>query len=169
MNDYLALKGNRGASLRFFNVIGTAAAELRDNSTKNLVPILINRLCERLEISIFGTNYSTPDGTCVRDYVDVRDISRAHLAVANINDELPEAMNIGTGLGSSVRTVIETIEATSNKSFKEVIECPRREGDPAFLCADVTLAKHSMGFETIYTLQQSIQSLMIAPETFVST
>lgn len=168
VSEYLAIKGNLGTSLRFFNVIGTAAAELRDNSKKNLVPILIDRLYERLEISVFGTDYDTPDGTCVRDYVDVRDVSRAHLAVAKSIGELPKAMNVGTGFGSSVRNIIDSIEKISNKRFEEVINCHRREGDPAFLCADINLSNHAMGFESIYTLNQSLQSLMIVPETLDS-
>jgi len=161
VSEYLELKGNRGASLRFFNVIGTAAADLRDNSKKNLVPILIDRLFKRLEISIFGANYPTPDGTCIRDYVDVRDISRAHLAIAKSSEELPKAMNIGTGHGASVRTVIELIETVSYKHFAKVTERPRREGDPAFLCANIELAKHAMGFEATYTLEESLRSLLL--------
>ncbi len=169
VSEYLGIKGNLGASLRFFNVIGTAAPALRDNSEKNLVPILINRLHEGLEISIFGTDYPTPDGTCVRDFVDVRDISKAHLAVTKSIRELPKAMNIGTGRGTSVLNVIDSIETISRKYFKGIMNCPRREGDPASLCAEVKLSKLAMGFEATYTLNQSLRSVMVEPETFVST
>ena len=151
--------GNHGTSLRFFNVVGTAAQELLDNSVENLVPIVLGKLNKGESPVIFGTDYPTPDGTCVRDYVDVRDIARAHLAAANATTKLPPAMNIGTGRGASVREIINLVLEATNKSDTAVIENPRRAGDPAFLCADVTLAKSAMGFESQYSLEASIRSL----------
>ena len=151
--------GNHGTSLRFFNVVGTAAPELLDNSVENLVPIVLGKLNKGEAPVIFGTDYPTTDGTCVRDYVDVRDIARAHLAAANATTALPPAMNIGTGRGASVREIIKLVLDATNKSDTAVIENPRRAGDPAFLCADVTLAKSAMGFESQYSLEASIRSL----------
>jgi UDP-glucose 4-epimerase len=151
--------GNHGTSLRFFNVVGTAAQELLDNSVENLVPIVLGKLNKGEAPVIFGTDYPTTDGTCVRDYVDVRDIARAHLAAADATTKLPPAMNIGTGRGASVREIINLVLEATNKSDTAVIENPRRAGDPAFLCADVTLAKSAMGFESQYSLEASIRSL----------
>jgi UDP-glucose 4-epimerase len=151
--------GNQGTSLRFFNVVGTAAPELLDNSVENLVPIVLGKLNKGQAPVIFGTDYPTTDGTCVRDYVDVRDIARAHLAAADATTKLPPAMNIGTGRGASVREIINLVLDATNKSDTAVIENPRRAGDPAFLCADVTLAKSAMGFESQYSLEASIRSL----------
>jgi UDP-glucose 4-epimerase len=151
--------GNHGTSLRFFNVVGTAAPELLDNSVENLVPIVLGKLNKGEAPVIFGTDYPTTDGTCVRDYVDVRDIARAHLAAADATTKLPPAMNIGTGRGASVREIINLVLDATNKSDTAVIENPRRAGDPAFLCADVTLAKSAMGFESKYSLEASIRSL----------
>jgi UDP-glucose 4-epimerase len=151
--------GNHGTSLRFFNVVGTAAQELLDNSVENLVPIVLGKLNKGEAPVIFGTDYPTTDGTCVRDYVDVRDIARAHLAAADAKTKLPPAMNIGTGRGASVREIINLVLEATNKSDTAVIENPRRAGDPAFLCADVTLAKSAMGFESQYSLEASIRSL----------
>jgi UDP-glucose 4-epimerase len=151
--------GNHGTSLRFFNVVGTAAQELLDNSVENLVPIVLGKLNKGEAPVIFGTDYPTTDGTCVRDYVDVRDIARAHLAAADATTKLPPAMNIGTGRGASVREIINLVLDATNKSDTAVIENPRRAGDPAFLCADVTLAKSAMGFESQYSLEASIRSL----------
>jgi UDP-glucose 4-epimerase len=151
--------GNHGTSLRFFNVVGTAAPELLDNSVENLVPIVLGKLDKGQAPVIFGTDYPTPDGTCIRDYVDVRDIARAHLAAANATTKLPPAMNIGTGRGASVREIINLVLDATNKSDTAVIENPRRAGDPAFLCADVSLAKSAMGFESQYSLEASIRSL----------
>jgi UDP-glucose 4-epimerase len=151
--------GNHGTSLRFFNVVGTAAQELLDNSVENLVPIVLGKLSKGEAPVIFGTDYPTTDGTCIRDYVDVRDIARAHLAAADATTKLPPAMNIGTGRGASVREIIKLVLDATNKSDTAVIENPRRAGDPAFLCADVTLAKSAMGFESKYSLEASIRSL----------
>jgi UDP-glucose 4-epimerase len=151
--------GNFGTSLRFFNVVGAAAPELLDNSVENLVPIVLGKLDKGEAPTIFGTDYPTPDGTCIRDYVDVRDIARAHLAVANATTKLPDTMNIGTGRGASVREIIKLVLEATNKTDTQIVETDRRAGDPAFLCADVTLAKTAMGFESKYSLEESVRSL----------
>ena len=159
VTSFINEPGNHGTSLRFFNVVGAAAPELLDNSVENLVPIVLGKLNKGEAPVIFGTDYPTTDGTCIRDYVDVRDIARAHLAAANATTKLPPAMNIGTGRGASVREIIKLVLDATNKSDTAVIENPRRAGDPAFLCADVTLAKSAMGFESQYSLEASIRSL----------
>jgi UDP-glucose 4-epimerase len=159
VTTFINKPGNHGTSLRFFNVVGTAAPELLDNSVENLVPIVLGKLHKGEAPIIFGTDYQTPDGTCIRDYVDVRDIARAHLAAADATTQLPPAMNIGTGRGASVREIITLVLAATNKSDTEVIESPSRAGDPAFLCADISLAKSAMGFASKYSLEESIKSL----------
>ena len=151
--------GTHGTSLRFFNVVGAAAPELLDNSVENLVPIVLGKLNKGEAPVIFGTDYPTTDGTCIRDYVDVRDIARAHLAAADATRPLPPALNIGTGRGASVREIIKLVLEATNKSDTQVIESPRRAGDPAFLCADINLAKSAMGFTSKYSLEESIRSL----------
>jgi UDP-glucose 4-epimerase len=156
---FINTPGNHGTSLRFFNVVGAAAPELLDNSVENLVPIVLGKLNKGEAPTIFGTDYPTPDGTCIRDYVDVRDIARAHLAAADATTKLPETMNIGTGRGASVREIIKLVLDATKKSDTKVIEVERRAGDPAFLCADVTLAKSAMGFESKYSLEASVRSL----------
>jgi UDP-glucose 4-epimerase len=156
---FINTPGNHGTSLRFFNVVGTAAPELLDNSVENLVPIVLGKLNKGEAPVIFGTDYPTPDGTCVRDYVDVRDIARAHLAAADATTKLPPAMNIGTGRGASVREIIKLVLEAINKSDTAVIENERRAGDPAILCADINLAKSAMGFTSQYPLEASIRSL----------
>jgi UDP-glucose 4-epimerase len=159
VNKFLALPGNHGTSLRFFNVVGTAASELLDNSAENLVPIVINKLKAGQPPVIYGTDYPTPDGTCIRDYVDVRDIARAHLAAADSTETLPLAMNVGTGRGGSVREVIKLVCAAAGKSDVVADEKERRAGDPAFLCADVSLIKSAIGFTSKYSLEASSKSL----------
>ncbi len=159
VNKFLVIPGNYGTSLRFFNVVGTAAPELMDNSVENLVPIVINKLKAGQAPVIYGTDYPTPDGTCVRDYVDVRDIARAHLAAADATSHLPPAMNVGTGRGGSVREVIELVCAAAGRSDVVAIEAERRAGDPAFLCADVSLIKKAIDFDSEYSLDASSMSL----------
>lgn len=159
VNKFLAIPGNRGTSLRFFNVVGSAATELRDNSAENLVPIVINKLKAGQSPVVFGTDYSTSDGTCIRDYIDVRDIARAHLDVAEFDGALPTSMNVGTGRGSTVREVIKLVCEMSGKPDSVAIEKERRPGDPEFLCADVQLIKSVIGFEAKYSLMASIKSL----------
>lgn len=158
VNKFLAIPGNQGTSLRFFNVIGTAAHELMDNSVENLVPIVINKLKAGQPPVIFGTDYSTPDGTCVRDYVDVRDVARAHLVAAD-SAALPAVMNVGTGSGASVREVINLVCAAAALNDVSAIEVERRSGDPAFLCADVTLINQALGFVAQNSIEESVKSL----------
>jgi len=158
VNKFLAIPGNQGTSLRFFNVVGTAAPELMDNSVENLVPIVINMLKVGQPPVIFGTDYSTPDGTCIRDYVDVRDVARAHLASAD-STTLPTAMNIGTGRGTSIREVIKLVCDAAALNGVVAIETDRRSGDPASVCADVTLIKKAIGFVTDNSIEASIKSL----------
>lgn len=159
VNRYLTLPDNRGTSLRFFNVVGTAAPELKDNSVENLVPIVINKLKAGEAPIIYGTNYPTPDGTCIRDYVDVRDVARAHFLAAYCNKQLPSVMNIGTGEGTSVKQVIELIGSSFSGGNIEVIQSTRRPGDPAYIYAEVSSSKNILGFTSNYNLADSIRSL----------
>ena len=158
VNKFLAIPGNQGTSLRFFNVIGTAAPELMDNSVENLVPIVINKLKAGQQPVIYGTDYSTPDGTCIRDYVDVRDVARAHLIAADYT-ALPAVMNVGTGRGASVREVIKLVCEAAALNDVIAIEAERRSGDPASVCADVSLINKAIGFVAQYSIETSIKSL----------
>ena len=159
VSEFLDQSQNLGASLRFFNVVGTASQELSDKSQDNLVPIVLNKVTNDQSPVIFGTNYPTPDGTCIRDYVDVRDIAKAHLAVANWNQELPRAMNLGRGVGTSVREVISLIAKIANKEGALVNEGNPRAGDCACLVADSSLIKQKLGVQCDLTLQDSVTSL----------
>ena len=159
VSEFINTPGNSGTSLRFFNVVGTSASELLDNSVENLVPIVLGKLNQGQAPVIFGIDYPTQDGTCVRDYVDVRDIAAAHLTAANATAPIPPIINVGTGRGASVREIIKLVLEATNKTDTEIIEAPRRAGDPAFLCADVSLAAAEMGFRSKYSLEESIRSL----------
>jgi UDP-glucose 4-epimerase len=159
VTEFISIPGNHGSSLRFFNVVGSANQALLDNSVENLVPIVINRVKSGQAPVIYGHDYPTKDGTCVRDYVDVRDIAAAHLAAADATKALPPTMNIGTGNGSSVREIVKFVLDAMDRSEITPVDKDRRAGDPAFLCADVALAKSAMGFESRYNLKESVESL----------
>jgi UDP-glucose 4-epimerase len=159
VTEFVKTSGNSGTSFRFFNVVGTASQELLDNSIENLVPIVLKKLSENEAPVVFGTNYPTKDGTCVRDFVDVRDIAAAHLLAANSTKLLPPVMNLGTGKATSVREVIEMILKVKQVKDSPIIESPRRAGDAAFVYANVSLAHKELGFKSKYSLEESIRSL----------
>jgi UDP-glucose 4-epimerase len=156
---FLSYEGNSGASLRYFNVIGTSAPVLMDHSTENIVPKVLNRLKLGLKPIINGTDYPTKDGTCVRDYVDVRDVARAHYAVATCNGALPANLNVGTGKGKSVMEVVRLLGKFSGVRELEVIRGERRSGDPSSLCADVSLIRNILDFEASFEIEESLSSL----------
>ena len=149
----------RGTSLRYFNVIGSSRPELKDSSTANIVPMVLAALEGGQSPKIFGDDYETPDGTCVRDYVHVSDLARAHVLAARTVQEidLPGAINIGTGQGYSVREIMEEILRQKSSSLAPEIK-PRRKGDPAMLVARVQLAEDSLGFKAEKGLAEMISS-----------
>lgn len=140
------------SAFRYFNAAGAAKdASIGEdhNPETHLIPLVIDAvLGKRDNIKIFGTDYDTPDGTCLRDYVHVDDLSRAHIAVF---DKLSEPgkgyfYNLGTGTPNSVREVINAVERVSGKTVP-VIEDERRPGDPPALYADSSLAKRELNWE----------------------
>ncbi len=159
VSDFLSIPGNRGTSLRYFNVVGTAAPELMDNSVDNLVPIVIKKLRAGELPVVYGTDYQTPDGTCIRDYVDVRDVAQSHLLCANAEAELPLVMNVGTGIGASVLEVVKLVGASLNQENLQIIESKPRAGDSGFICANVSLIDTTLGFRVSFNLTDSVRSL----------
>jgi len=114
---------------------------------------------KRNHVEIFGTDYPTDDGTCVRDYIHIEDLCGAHLLTLDKLDKQPELVyNLGNGRGYSVRQVIETVKKVSGKDFN-VVESPRRPGDPPVLTADSTKAQNELGWQTEYPeLAQIVES-----------
>lgn len=159
VTKYLNQPGNRGTSLRYFNVIGTDSPMLIDESSENLVPIVVKNLLHGVPPMIYGTDYPTFDGTCIRDYIDVRDVARAHVYAAEFVNPLPPALNVGTGKGKSVREVIHQVSRVANLQNYSIIESERRIGDPANLCADVSLIEKTLNFKTKHSFESSIRSL----------
>ena len=152
--------GFKVAALRYFNVAGAGKPELGDQFAFNLVPIIFEALDSRLSPKVFGNDYSTPDGSCIRDYVHVQDLAEAHLAAMNLVESMQpgfEAVNIGTGVGASVFEVMSMVQdVTGIKLNPEIID--RREGDPAALVADVSKAREILGWESRFNLRDNVQS-----------
>ncbi len=141
----------RYASLRYFNACGAgnnAAIGEDHRPESHLIPLIIQAaMGKRNEIKIFGTDYDTPDGTCIRDYIHVDDLCRAHLLVLNKLDQSRELVyNLGNGKGFSVREVIETVKQVSGKDFK-IVTVERRPGDAPILTSDATKAKRELRWE----------------------
>jgi UDP-glucose 4-epimerase len=152
--------GLRGVNLRYFNVAGAGWSDLADTAEMNLVPIVFAKLAAGEKPIVFGDDYATDDGSCVRDYVHVLDIAEAHLAALEYTDlEVREfeTFNVGTGVGSSVFEVIDAIRKVSGKHFDIEVK-PRRAGDPPFLCADVSRIKNTLGWKAKSGLSEIIQS-----------
>ena len=151
--------GRRGTSLRYFNVLGSESPLLKDNSKANVVPMVLEALAKGTPPEIFGDDYLTKDGTCIRDYIHVSDIARAHVlaAIKLQMGTLPPAINIGTGHGYSVREIMSEILVQTNSKAGPVV-VRRREGDPAVLVARVDLALEAMGFTADRSLGEMIST-----------
>jgi len=162
--DFSAAYGLRSISLRYFNAAGADAdgeiGEDHDPET-HLIPLVLQTAAgKRPNITIYGTDYDTPDGTCIRDYVHVSDLAEAHvLALKALSSNGSSASyNLGTGRGFSVREVIQTAHSVTGRVIP-VREGPRRPGDPPRLVADATRAKTDLGWTPKYAdLNQIVKS-----------
>jgi UDP-glucose 4-epimerase len=140
--------GFRYASLRYFNVAGAIEGYGEAHEPEShLIPLILDvALGRREKIKIFGQDYPTKDGTCVRDYIHVRDLADAHLlALAALKEKGRLIYNIGNGQGFTVREVIDSVRRVTGKAIA-VEECPRRDGDPAVLVAGSEKIKQELGW-----------------------
>jgi UDP-glucose 4-epimerase len=150
MLDWLSLAhGLRFACLRYFNAAGARAPDHGEDHRpeSHLIPLVLQvALGQRASISIFGDDYPTPDGTCVRDYIHVEDLARAHLlAMSALGDRPMLRYNLGSGEGFSVRQVIETAREVTGHAIPAVL-APRRAGDPATLVASSARIREELGW-----------------------
>jgi UDP-glucose 4-epimerase len=158
--DYAAAYGLAYASLRYFNAAGArpdgTIGEDLDPET-HLIPIVLQvALGQRERITIFGDDYDTPDGSCVRDYIHVDDLGDAHLrALERLHPGEGLCANLGTGNGTSVREIVEACREVTGHPIPEVMG-PRRAGDPSKLIADATLARERLGWTPRYNDAKSI-------------
>ncbi|MFI8297995.1 UDP-glucose 4-epimerase GalE [Streptomyces nigra] len=148
------------ASLRYFNVAGAAAPELADTGVFNIVPMVFEKLTQGEAPRIFGDDYPTPDGTCVRDYIHVVDLAEAHVAAARALQSSPGhslTLNIGRGEGVSVREMIDLINAVTGYDRPPTVT-PRRPGDPARVVASADRIATELGWKAKYDVRDMVMS-----------
>ncbi len=152
--------GLKAVSLRYFNVAGTGKAGLADTAALNLIPIAIGQLRRGEVPVVFGNDYPTPDGSCIRDYVHVTDLANARLAAVDYlaRESRPyDVFNIGSGIGASVIEVLEELKVVSGIDFQYKIS-ERRAGDPPRLVANVSRMKEVLGISTSHSLRDIVES-----------
>ncbi|NDZ79138.1 UDP-glucose 4-epimerase GalE [Streptomyces sp. SID10853] len=149
------------ACLRYFNVAGAAAPELADIGVYNVIPMFFDRLTHGDEPRIFGADYPTPDGTCVRDYIHVADLADAHLAVAAklAADDVPGdlTLNVGRGAGVSVRELADLVASVTGLPMSPVVE-ERRPGDAAKAVASDELIARELGWKATRGVREMVES-----------
>ena len=154
--DYERAYGIRHVLLRYFNAAGADEEALTGEHHRpetHLIPLAMQTASGmRDSVSIFGTNYPTPDGTCIRDYIHVADIAQAHTLSLDylMQGGRSEAFNIGVGRGYSVRDVLRAVGEVSRREIR-AIDAPRREGDPVELVGDPGKIMRSLGWSPRYT------------------
>jgi len=160
VRDAAAALGLRAASLRYFNVAGAGEPRLGDRSANNLVPMALERIRDGDAPHIFGADYDTPDGTCIRDFVHVVDIAEAHIALLDhLSEGEPRAsvFNLGTGHGTSVREVLAAVTRVTGVEREPTVD-PRRPGDPATVVAAVDAVHRQIGWTARFTLDEMVAS-----------
>ncbi|KOX27903.1 MULTISPECIES: UDP-glucose 4-epimerase GalE [unclassified Streptomyces] len=159
-----AAHGISTACLRYFNVAGAATPELADTGVYNLVPMVFERLDAGESPRVFGDDYDTPDGTCVRDYIHVEDLADAHLVAARKLAEWAEAgeprdltVNIGRGEGVSVTEMVALINEITGHTTEPLVT-PRRPGDPARVVASADRIAAELGWKSRHDVRDMIGS-----------
>lgn len=159
--------GLRAVNLRYFNVAGAGWPDLADTATLNLVPIVFAALDAQKAPVVFGDDYDTPDGSCIRDYVHVLDLAEAHIAALdylNRDNRNFSTFNVGTGVGASVFDVLKQIALASGENFDIEVQS-RRAGDPPALSADVSRIKEELNWVAKRNLAEIIESAWSARQT----
>lgn len=163
MDDFDKAYGLKSVRLRYFNVAGAEPTgligEWHEPETHLIPNVLKAAKSEGKTFSLFGDDYPTKDGTCVRDYIDVNDLAAAHLLALKYlqNGGKTDVFNLGTQTGSTVKEVFSTCEGVTGKKIPLSVH-PRREGDPAVLVADNKKACEILGWEPAYKLNDSVKN-----------
>lgn len=143
--------------LRYFNVAGDAGLNYKEHNAQNVFPILASALETQTSFHIFGTDYDTRDGSCVRDYIHLIDLVDAHLCA--LDRVSGGTYNLGTGMGYTVRELIKMFEQVSGQALK-VIESPRRSGDVPVVAASAKRAAQELNWVPQHTLEDMVQSTL---------
>lgn len=173
LEDYAQAYGLRYSSLRYFNAAGAMPEERLGEfhkSETHVIPLLIRSMLYQEPFKIYGTNYQTPDGTAIRDYVHVRDIADAHLKALEflMRSDLSDVYNLGTGAGHSVRELIEALEYNVHRKIK-IEYAPRRAGDPDILIADPSKAMNILRWKPSFSsLDFILRSALRFEELFLN-
>ncbi len=159
--DYSKAYGLKYIALRYFNACGASEdASTGESHTPetHLIPLVVQAIKNNSSIKVFGTDYDTPDGTCIRDYIHVEDLALAHrLALENL-DKYSGYINLGTGIGTSVKEIIDAVMKVSGRECK-IEYAGRREGDPAKLFANNEKAKEILGWTPKYlNMEDSVRT-----------
>jgi UDP-glucose 4-epimerase len=154
--------GIRTACLRYFNVAGAARPELADTGVFNIIPMYFDALTHGRAPLIFGDDYPTPDGTCIRDYIHVQDLAEAHLAAAR-HLSRPETegdltVNVGTGEGVSVREMADLVADETGRTEPAARVAPRRAGDPARVVASADRIGLELGWAPRHKVRDMVES-----------
>lgn len=159
VRDAVAAYGLSAVSLRYFNVVGCARPDLADVRGSNLFPRILEHLAGGVPVPVFGSDYPTPDGTAVRDYIHVQDLAEAHLAAARLTERggADEILNIGCGRGYTVLEVLRAFSAARGEAVPYVL-AGRRAGDPASMVADATRALTTLGWSPRRGLDEMVGS-----------
>jgi UDP-glucose 4-epimerase len=159
LRDLAMAQQLRWAALRYFNVAGAGAPELGDRSISNLVPLTLQALAEGRNPQVFGDDYETRDGTCIRDYIHVVDLAEAHVAAARRLDERDtgEVYNVARGQGVTVKEVLATVRAVTGIDFTYDV-VGRRGGDPAAYFAEPTKIGRDLGWTARLDLDDMVRS-----------
>ncbi len=164
LDDDVAAHSLDAISLRYFNVAGAGSPDLGDAMALNLVPMVFERLDRNQSPRIFGDDYDTPDGTCVRDYVHVTDLAEAHIAALDaleVGASRHRVYNVGTGIGTSVREMVDVIlEVSGAPQRAEVVD--RRPGDPARVVGVVDRIAQDLGWRSRLSVRDIVESAWVA-------
>ena len=152
-------EGVSAISLRYFNVVGASKLEFADNSKDNLVPRVFNAYRKKERPEIFGDDYPTKDGTCIRDYIHVGDLAEAHLLALRAveNSFIDEVYNVGSGSGYSVKEMIAQMSESMGVNLNPRVVA-RREGDSPQLIASIIKIEGDLGWRPKSSLKEMIDS-----------
>ncbi len=160
LHDLGVSDGLTHTSLRYFNVVGSGHPDLYDTSPHNLFPRILAALTAGETPIVFGTDYPTPDGSCVRDYVHVQDLALAHVAAAQALEQgrsLAPVYNLGSGSGVSVLQIMDSVARVTGHAFTPELR-ERRPGDPARIVASGELAARDLGWAMRHDLDDMVSS-----------